>query len=99
MITLGVDTSNYTTSIALSNDYNEVILDLRRSLKVPNGSIGLRQSDAYYQHIQNLDQMLDKISKYATDIEKIVISTQPRNLKNSYMPVFNAGVFFVKAMN
>jgi N6-L-threonylcarbamoyladenine synthase len=99
MITLGVDTSNYTTSIALSNDYNEVILDLRRPLKVPNGSIGLRQSDAYYQHIQNLSQMLDEISKYAMDIEKIVISTQPRNLENSYMPVFNAGVFFVKAMN
>lgn len=99
MMTLGVDTSNYTTSVALSNDYNKVILDLRRPLKVPGGSIGLRQSDAYYQHIQNLSQMLDEISKYAMDIEKIVISTKPRNLKNSYMPVFNAGVFFVKAMN
>ena len=99
MMTLGVDTSNYTTSIALSDHCGEVITDLRVPLKVSNGSIGLRQSDAYYQHIQNLSAMLDEISGYARDIEKIVISTQPRNLENSYMPVFNAGVFFVKAMN
>ncbi|MBN2260867.1 MAG: hypothetical protein JW702_10000 [Clostridiales bacterium] len=99
MYVLGIDTSNYTTSLALSDEYKSILLDIRIPLKVSKGQVGLRQSDAYYQHIQNLTNMIDEVKKYAKNVEKIVVSTQPRNHSNSYMPVFNAGVFFTKALN
>ena len=49
---LGIDTSNYTTSTALfdgAEGYN-----LGRLLEVPQGTLGLRQSDALFQHVKRL---------------------------------------------
>lgn len=99
MLTLGVDTSNYTTSIAISNDNAEILVDERITLKVKTGEIGLKQSDAFYQHLSNLNKMRIIIHPYLNDIDKIVVSNKPRNIKNSYMPVFNAGVFFTNFLN
>ena len=99
MITLGIDTSNYTTSIALSDECGNVILDLRKPLVVGKNSIGLRQSDAFYQHVVNLNSMIETLKININSINRIVVSNQPRNIIDSYMPVFNAGVFFVNAIN
>lgn len=88
MITLGIDTSNYTTSVALASD-GEILLDKRILLKVKEGGLGLRQSDAIYQHYENLPILLKDALDYK--IEKIVVSTRPRPKEGSYMPVFNAG--------
>ena len=43
---LGIDTSNYTTSIALCDEDGEVLLNLKKLLPVKEGERGLRQSDA-----------------------------------------------------
>ena len=51
---LGIDTSNYKTSIAVIDHKKHIICDLRRFLTVKQGERGLRQSDALFQHIQNL---------------------------------------------
>lgn len=53
---LGIDTSNYKTSIALL-DRNEIICDVRRFLDVKEGERGLRQSDALFQHVKNLPEL------------------------------------------
>lgn len=88
MITLGIDTSNYTTSVAVASN-NEILLDNRILLTVKDGELGLRQSDALYQHWENLPKLLNDALKF--NIEKIVVSTRPRPKEGSYMPVFNAG--------
>lgn len=88
MICLGIDTSNYTTSVAVTNNH-EILLDNRKLLSVKEGQLGLRQSDALYQHWENLPVLLEDALKF--NIEKIIVSTKPRPLEGSYMPVFNAG--------
>ena len=51
---LGVDTSAYTTSLCLVSSTGEVVGEVRKVLTVPHGQQGLRQSEAVFQHIQNL---------------------------------------------
>ena len=63
---LGIDTSNYKTSVAVTDRYQNVICDLRRFLKVKRGEKGLRQSDALFQHIKNLPELLEEAVKEET---------------------------------
>ena len=91
MLTLGLDTSNYTTSAAIVED--DAILENRRTLlKTKEGQRGLRQSDALFQHWENLPVLLAPVlEKYRDSIAMISVSTTPRPQNGSYMPVFNAG--------
>ena len=88
MISLGIDTSNYTTSVAVVQD-GKILLDNRQLLKVKDGELGLRQSDALFQHWENLPRLLEHVFDYK--IDSIVVSTKPRPQIGSYMPCFNAG--------
>jgi N6-L-threonylcarbamoyladenine synthase len=95
---LGVDTSNYTTSMCLLDAEGRVLIEMRELLKVKPGAKGLRQSDAFYQHVHVLTELYAKlIQKFEPlRIEGIAVSNQPRYIEDSYMPVFNAGVLFCK---
>lgn len=97
---LGIDTSNYTTSLAVIDRNGSVVVDLRRSLTVRQGERGLRQSHALFQHMENLPDMLPelfgKIDKCR--IGAIAASGRPRPAEGSYMPVFKAGVNYGKVM-
>lgn len=95
-IVIGIDTSAYTTSLAAVNQKGEVLLDLKRILRVPLGTRGLRQSDARIQHHQNLLEMLVELED-CLDMEQvcaIAVSDKPRPVAGSYMPVFMDGVEF-----
>jgi N6-L-threonylcarbamoyladenine synthase len=99
-LVLGIDTSNYTTSVALTTLDGRIEADVRRLLKVKQGERGLRQSDALYQHMENLPEMLLKL---LGEIDKgrigaIAASERPRPVEGSYMPVFKAGVNYGKVM-
>ncbi len=99
---LGVDTSNYTTSIALiafdfESNKETVVFDLRKKLEVKKGSLGLRQSEAHFQHCNNFPILFEKIRGHKIDI--VVASTTPRSVEGSYMPVFLAGVSFAKSIS
>ena len=59
---LGIDTSAYTTSVGIVNEEGQVILDLRKRLKVARNKRGLRQQEAVFQHIKNLPEMFAKVS-------------------------------------
>lgn len=85
---LGIDTSNYTTSVAVC-DETQVIENIRIPLKVKDGERGLRQSDAVFAHINNLPSAFEMLSKY--DISAIGYSAYPRDVEGSYMPCFLAG--------
>ncbi|SHF01687.1 hypothetical protein [Caloramator proteoclasticus] len=93
---LGIDTSNYTTSICIVED-NKVVCDRRKILYVENGKRGLRQSEALFQHIKNIPDLLNdnKVSK----IDAVCVSTRPRPYHNSYMPVFKAGESIAKSIS
>ncbi len=85
---LGIDTSNYTTSLALC-DEESVLMNEKIILDVKQGERGLRQSDALFHHINNLPKLAEKIGK--NNITAIGCSVSPRDESGSYMPVFKAG--------
>ena len=87
MPVLGLDTSNYTTSAALFD--GETGVNLGRLLEVRPGELGLRQSDALFQHVKHLPQLLEQLE--IGDIRAVGASTRPRAVEGSYMPCFLAG--------
>ena len=97
---LGIDTSNYTTSLAFTDIEGEILTDSRKLLTVKQGERGLRQSHALFQHMENLPEMLLEALKQ-TDKDRIAAvaaSGRPRPVEGSYMPVFKAGVNYGKVM-
>lgn len=88
MICFGFDTSNYTTSFAIFD--GKIFNSERRILEVKEGERGLRQSDALFQHIKYMPYVMSKIS--VDEVPKCIgVSTRPRSVEGSYMPVFLAG--------
>ncbi len=96
---LGVDTSNYTTSLAVVDSNNNIIFDKRKVLDVEIGKKGLRQQEALFQHIKNLPLLFAEIDIHKLDIKAIGASTRPRALEGSYMPCFLAGDSFAKTVS
>ena len=91
MPVLGLDTSNYTTSAAVfdgQNGWNE-----GRLLEVRPGELGLRQSDALFQHVKRLPELFSRLEQAGLlqNIEAVGASTRPRAVEGSYMPCFLAG--------
>ena len=85
---LGIDTSNYTTSAALTD--GKSCRHSRKLLLVAEGERGIRQSEALFHHIKQLPDLLEGLLPGA-DVAAIGVSTRPRNADGSYMPCFLAG--------
>ena len=95
MLTLGFDTSNYATSLAVfDTDAGEVVCDKKQFLPVKKGQLGLRQSDALFHHTQALPALLQELGRQVPleKIERVAVSARPRPVEGSYMPCFLAGV-------
>ncbi len=89
---LGIDTSNYRTSAALYSPEDGQWQNRGRLLNVPDGTIGLRQSDAVFQHNLYLSDMIFGLpAGIANEIEAVCVSTAPRAVSGSYMPCFLVG--------
>ncbi len=94
---VGIDTSNYTTSLALCTYDGEVVANIKKLLAVESGERGLRQSDALFLHTKNLPELMDKLSDVIKNsysqskICAIGYSAYPRDCEGSYMPCFLAG--------
>lgn len=92
MISLGIDTSNYTTSVAFYNGKTGEYRHVRRLLGVKEGETGLRQSDAVFKHTVQLPELAEKLfaeNSAAPDV--IAVSVSPRDAEGSYMPCFTVG--------
>ena len=91
MMVLGIDTSNYTTSVAVFDGVNGH--NVSRLLDVEQGSLGLRQSDALFAHVNRLPEFTDRLFSDIGKVElsAIGVSTRPRAVEGSYMPCFLAG--------
>lgn len=89
---LGIDTSCYTTSVAIVDERGGIVADKRRLLTVSKGNRGLRQSEGVFQHMKNLPDLIEEIKEYMPQIKAVAVSAKPRNAEDSYMPVFLAGL-------
>lgn len=90
---IGIDTSNYTTSIAICDENGEIIANIKSLLDVKEGERGLRQSDAVFAHIKNFTMLAPLFSKAVEgcDIKAVGVSVTPRDVSGSYMPCFLSG--------
>ena len=97
--TLGIDTSNYATSLAVFDTAGEVVCAKKRFLPVKEGQLGLRQSDALFHHTAALPAMMAELGGEfdLTKISAVGVSEKPRPVEGSYMPCFLAGVSAAEA--
>jgi len=90
---LGLDTSAYTTSLALVDEKDRIVLDKRSLLEVKPGERGLRQSEALFMHLKNLPRLFAELpSEFSSQVKALAVSATPRSATDSYMPVFLAGL-------
>ena len=91
---LGIDTSNYRTSVAAVDEKGGIIAQKAVLLDVAPGERGLRQSDAFFKHSGRLPEFLQDLFSAidSSSIAAIGVSERPRRVEGSYMPCFMAGV-------
>lgn len=96
---LGIDTSNYTTSAALYFSNNSFIHN-KKLLSVKNGNVGLRQSEAVFQHVNQLPEVIKELIRDYNKIPKAIgVSKSPRDVEGSYMPCFTVGLSTSKILS
>ncbi len=93
MLTLGIDTSNYTTSCAFYDSESSRIIQRKKLLPVKQGEKGLRQSDAVFFHTQQLYPLIEDLTDEVNTVPDIIgVSEKPRDAEGSYMPCFTVGI-------
>ncbi len=99
-LVVAIDTSNYTTSLAILTTEGTLIANLKRPLIVKSGERGLRQSDALFSHTVNIPDIIKEAEGYikGKSIVCVGVSEKPRNKEGSYMPCFLAGVSAAEAL-
>ena len=98
---LGIDTSNYTTSVAVCFA-DGTIHHAKRLLPVKSGEKGLRQSDAVFHHVNQLPEVFEQATINLSPLSNLTavgVSSRPRDEVGSYMPCFNVGASFAKAIS
>ena len=89
---LGIDTSNYKTSVAVTDSSGNIVCDIREFLQGKTGERGLRQSDALFQHVKMLPVLMERVrGQFSGSFDAVAYSSRPRPADGSYMPVFLAG--------
>ena len=99
MSVIGIDTSNYTTSIAYFDGIGGE--NCSRLLPVRQGELGLRQSDAVFAHIKSLPELSGRLFSHVQGmpITAVGVSTRPRAVEGSYMPCFMVGYSHAKMLS
>ncbi|EEG78325.1 tRNA (adenosine(37)-N6)-threonylcarbamoyltransferase complex transferase subunit TsaD [Dethiobacter alkaliphilus] len=97
---LGIDTSCYTTSLAVMDTQGRLLCEKRTLLTVPKGERGLRQSDGVFQHLQNLPRLAEEVAGEVgpLKLQAVAASVCPRPVEGSYMPVFTVGTSFGRSL-
>ena len=98
MSVIGIDTSNYTTSIAFFDGVGGE--NCSKLLPVRQGELGLRQSDAVFAHIKSLPELSGRLFDHlgGEKITAVGVSTRPRAVEGSYMPCFMVGYSHAKML-
>ena len=85
---LGIDTSNYTSSSALL--FDDTVIQSKKLLPIKDGMGGIRQSEAVFHHTKQMPEILEKL--LPNKIFAIGVSDRPTGRENSYMPCFLVGL-------
>lgn len=97
---LGIDTSNYTTSVAVYDDESNNVIAHKKLLPVKPGEKGIRQSDAVFHHTVQLPQLINELVKvFNGEISSVGVSVKPCNEDGSYMPCFLTGISVAKSLS
>lgn len=96
---IGIDTSNYTTSVAFFDGTGGE--NCSKLLPVKPGELGLRQSDAVFAHIKSLPELSGRLFSHIgkSPITAVGVSTRPRAVEGSYMPCFLVGLSHAKLLS
>lgn len=87
---MGLDTSNYTTSVAVFS--KDGVVQEKRLLPVKEGERGIRQSDAVFHHTKAYAELLEKtLQRFNGQISAVGASVTPTTQNGSYMPCFLVG--------
>lgn len=91
---LGIDTSNYKTSVAITDENDNIVFERSEYLEVEQGERGLRQSVAFFKQSNALPLFIKEALNHVnpSDIAAVAVSSRPRRVEGSYMPVFLAGL-------
>jgi N6-L-threonylcarbamoyladenine synthase len=90
---LGMDTSCYTTSVAVMDDQACLVAQKRKLLCVSQGKRGLAQSEMVFQHTRSLPQLFHEVIQElpGRSFQSVGVSSCPRPVADSYMPAFLVG--------
>lgn len=95
---LGIDTSNYTTSVAVFCEETKTVIQNRKLLPVKEGELGIRQSDAVFHHTAAISGIFDglfsknEVKDFSSEnLSAVSASVFPRRAEGSYMPCFLVG--------
>lgn len=98
---MGIDTSAYTTSLAVVTR-DQVVFDQRMVLSVPQGHRGLRPSEAVYHHARNFPVLYKRWKQIAENLEipvrAVAASTRPRPIADAYLPTFTVGEAYAQVI-
>ena len=99
MSVIGIDTSNYTTSIAYFDGVGGE--NCSQLLPVKQGELGLRQSDAVFAHVKSLPELSGRLFSHIEkdSVTAVGVSTRPRAVEGSYMPCFLVGVSHARLLS
>lgn len=97
---IGIDTSNYRTSVAAVSLKGQILINERLLLPVTEGERGLRQREAVFSHLRQMEKIAELVRNEDKHygIAAIAASVSPRDGDDSYMPVFQVGTSFGRAM-
>jgi N6-L-threonylcarbamoyladenine synthase len=96
---LGVDTSAYTTSLAVVGE-STIRCDFRRLVAVPAGRRGVRPQEAVFHHIRQLPELWEAVTQTlpVSRLAAVAASARPRPKPHSYLPTFVAGWGFARVL-
>lgn len=104
---IGIDTSNYTTSVAVYNTDERAAVHKKRLLPVKPGERGIRQSDAVFHHTNQIADLVDDLVELVksewnipdlSEVRAVGASSRPRSVDGSYMPCFTVGLTIARIL-
>lgn len=96
---LGIDTSYYTTSLALVDDAGRLLEDQRRPLAVKQGERGVSPPQAVWAHLKALPEVAEPLLRaYGKEIRAVAASVKPRPIEGAYLPPFKVSEGFGRSI-
>ena len=97
---IGVDTSNYTSSVAAFDSVSGKMISKKLILPVKQNECGLRQSDAVFLHVKQIGQLVkETLSEIDSDVLAVGVSVSPCDDEKSYMPCFLVGKLIAETLS